>query len=320
MYYPDARDDDYTNPSNPTPVVTPVGMQHNEYNYKHNGTPGPHGPHNHGMAPLRPAPSMPLGPPRHMSDPEREGPLCLQKFLNLNPNLVDIKKKRDSTLGWMRYIKAALFAYILISPMLAFIPTLGNEGWVVALAFIIMGVIMIYYVEFWCRAEIWWMCICRGLILDYKKTHELKMWTKHPVILTALVFMIFCGIMVGVGKDGSTWDQIVTGVLTVISLLFILKLCLSILALEAANRLLTVNLWMYFLDDPELLKGQGFKTIHQNELYRWYFEDFKKRGKRDFRWDELYMLADKAIPGQKEKWFWGFQISRQLRKYKDYDF
>lgn len=223
----------------------------------------------------------------------------------------------------MRYILAAIFTFLLISPILAFIPTIGDQGWVLALIWIVFALIMVYYVEFWHRAELWHVCICRGLILDYKDTHELKQWVLHPVMLTAFAFILTCGVIVGISKEGEVWEKIVTGVLTAIGLAFVFSVCKSIIGLEEGNRILTLNMLITYLDDPHLLEAQGFKVIHQTQLIRWYTQRPKVKGESGFSWNQLYELDYQKVEEPKrssfKRYFWGTLISNHIKRYKDLD-
>eukprot|EP00667_Euglena_gracilis_P017388 EG_transcript_18303 len=258
-----------------------------------------------------------------MPAPAPSEPCSLQKFLALNSDLEDIKKKRNSFIGWMRYVLAGVFTWLLLSPMLAFTPTVGDQGWVLALIWVVFSLILIYYIEFWHRAELWYVCICRGLILDFKDTHELKQWALHVVMLTAFVFIITCGVIVGISKGGELWDQVVTGVLTAIGLVFVFKVCKSIITLEDANHLLTINMLITYMEDPHLLEAQGFKVIHQTQLIRWYEEQKGRRGETGFGWNQLFALGHEVVPApkfsSKLRYIWGFCISNYLKKFKDLD-
>eukprot|EP00668_Euglena_longa_P028948 GGOE01036284.1.p1 GENE.GGOE01036284.1~~GGOE01036284.1.p1 ORF type:complete len:291 (-),score=103.68 GGOE01036284.1:265-1113(-) len=268
-------------------------------------------------------PAAPFPSYASMPGPEPNEPCTLQRFLALNPDLGEIKKKRNSFIGWMRYVLAAIFTFLLLSPVLAFIPTVGDQGWVLALVWVVFSLILMYYIEFWHRAELWYVCICRGLILDFKDTHEIKQWALHIVMITAFAFIAIYGIVVGISKDGALWDQVVTGVLAAIGLVFIFKVCKSIITLEVANHLLTINMLITYLEDPQLLEAQGFRVIHQTQLVRWFMEHKEARGEIGFSWNQLFSLGHEAVPppknSNKMRYIWGFCISNYLKKFKDLD-
>jgi hypothetical protein len=108
---------------------------------------------------------------------------------------------REGTLP-LRWLDAAIFAFLLFVPVLGMISRLKTYSWVIAFLWIIIAFIMVsqwrmgpfgcggsppmlpfqvFWYEYRCRAELWYICICRGIILDFKKTHELKNW--YPLAL-----------------------------------------------------------------------------------------------------------------------------------------
>ena len=130
------------------------------------GPPG-YGPPGYGFGP--PGYGVPGTPPQSTVDHR-----CIANFLRLNPKLDKLKEQRDKVMGWRRWLKLAIFAFLLFFPMLPQLTNIRENAWVVAIIWLILLVLLVQFYEYWCRAELWWICICRGIILDFRKTHNIK--------------------------------------------------------------------------------------------------------------------------------------------------
>eukprot|EP01010_Urceolus_cornutus_P000919 NODE_142_length_2220_cov_310.188392_g115_i0.p1 GENE.NODE_142_length_2220_cov_310.188392_g115_i0~~NODE_142_length_2220_cov_310.188392_g115_i0.p1 ORF type:complete len:574 (-),score=96.07 NODE_142_length_2220_cov_310.188392_g115_i0:388-2109(-) len=273
---------------------------------------------NYGAVPLvpMPSPASNLSGISTSSQQHRYPDPCIAVFLARNPDITMMKKKRDKFQGPLKFIKAAIFAFLLFSPVLTIIPDLGSEGWVIAFLWILIALIMIFYIEYWARAECWYTCICRGIILDFRKTDKLMRWACNPIMWIAYTFIITAGVLTGLAKEGSTKDRIITGCLFVLGLLFVISLTKTIVDLEGSNRLQTVNLILAYFSDPELLRAKGFKMIHETQLARW--QKTLKENHAPFSWDQLFALSH--VPcDTKMALFWGMKTTGHLRKHKDLD-
>ena len=81
--------------------------------------------------------------------------------------------------------------------------------------------------------------------------------------------------------------------LFLVGLLFVIFLVKSFVDLEGAPRLLTLNLFIHYFQNPHMLESQGFKVIHQSQLKKY----IDTRGEdKEFQWDELYLLSHEPDP------------------------
>eukprot|EP01010_Urceolus_cornutus_P000398 NODE_1053_length_1141_cov_293.573260_g801_i0.p1 GENE.NODE_1053_length_1141_cov_293.573260_g801_i0~~NODE_1053_length_1141_cov_293.573260_g801_i0.p1 ORF type:complete len:265 (+),score=45.54 NODE_1053_length_1141_cov_293.573260_g801_i0:135-929(+) len=247
--------------------------------------------------------------------PEIPSELTIQYFLSRNPNLELMKEKRNSFQGFMKYIKAAIFGFLLFSPVLTIIPDLaGGRAWVIPVLWILIALIMVCYLEYWARAECWYSCICRGIIVDFRKTDSLKLWACNPVMFIAYAFIIIAGVLTAIGKDDTTINRIVTGLLFVVGLLFVIFMTKGVIDLEGASRLQTLNLLLHYFVDPDLLKDKGFKTVHETQLAAWV----KANKNNPFSWNYIFALSHEKN-SQRMSPLWGIQTTGLLKKYRDHD-
>eukprot|EP00668_Euglena_longa_P036086 GGOE01046377.1.p1 GENE.GGOE01046377.1~~GGOE01046377.1.p1 ORF type:complete len:448 (+),score=100.18 GGOE01046377.1:62-1345(+) len=244
--------------------------------------------------------------------PPEEG-LTVRNFLLLNPRLTQLKKERDKMLGWRRYLEAVIFAVTLFLPILGMVTRLKTYSWVLALLWAMIAAIMVFWIEYRCRAELWYICICRGIILDFKKTHGLKDWVLHPVMFIGYFFIVMCGVIVGLASTTlSDWERIVSGVLFAVGLVFVIKLIKAFIDLEGAPNTLTVNMLFFYFKNPRLMHAKGFKLVHYTQFAQYYLA----QGLNGFRWDDVFQLSERPT-GVTLSLVWGFRANWWLRRVKD---
>eukprot|EP00667_Euglena_gracilis_P012156 EG_transcript_12455 len=242
--------------------------------------------------------------------------MSVQNFLRLNPNLSILKSERDKALGWRRYLAAGLFAFALFSPVLGMVTNLKTNAWVIAVLWVIIAAITVFWIEYRCRAEVWYICLCRGIIVDFKKTHELKDWVLHRVMFLSYAFIVICGVVVGLASSSlSLWQRVLTGVLFAVGLAFVVLLARSFIDLEGAPRTLSVNLLLFHFRNPRLLRCRGFQLVHYTQLCQYLSE---KADVSAFRWDDVFQLAEQPAAFAHSP-FWGWRANRLLRRVKDQD-
>eukprot|EP00667_Euglena_gracilis_P011202 EG_transcript_11426 len=276
-----------------------------------------------GYSPLRRPDGDPDSPPGFRYDDDGGIPppnwldggeeLTVQNFLCLNPRLDLLIKERDGMLGWRRYLEAGLFAFALFSPILGMVTRLLTYSWVLALLWVMIGAIMVFWIEYRCRAELWYICICRGIILDFKKTDKLLKWALHPVMFIGYFFIIICTVIVGLASTTlDAWQRIVSGVLFAVGLAFVITLIKEFVDLEGAPNTLTVNMLLFLFKNPRLMRSKGLKLVH----YTQFVQYFLTQGQIAFRWDDVFQLSEQPTASSLNP-LWAVKANWQLRRVKD---
>lgn len=288
-------------------------------------------------------------------DPSKTGPgtkaSSIEKFLKYNTQLDEIKARRDGVIGWMKFVNVAVFGFLLFSPALTLIPKMKLK-WVVAVLWTIIGLILWTYLEYQARSEIWFICLCRGIIVDFHKTDSAVRWVCQKPMFFAYVFIIIFVVVTYVGLDPhleivahfeSHETDLASAIMAGVGLLFVIFMSKSVVDLEGSNWLLTPNLMIAYFKDPELLAAKGFKVVHLSQLKKLVggismgeigslansvtgeltfglVDGSSASASEDqFSWNNVHALshvADESI------WFNlvdGFRISHALRAYKDLD-
>ena len=103
-----------------------------------------------------------------------EGKTSIELFLAQNKSLSEMKVERDGQAGIMLWVNVGIFCFLLFSPIIALIPTMSNAAFMaIELSLIILiGWSKIEYAH---RATVWNVCLTRGIIVDFPKTHKVTM-------------------------------------------------------------------------------------------------------------------------------------------------
>jgi len=232
-------------------------------------------------------------------DVEEGSNTSVTMFLQNNTSREGITKVRDGKCGFMMWVDAAIFGFLLFSPCLALIPEM-EQPVIVLVLWVIIGLIMWSKIEYNHRIAVWYICLNRGIIVDFPKTHKPKGWLLQLPTLFALTFLICVGIVIYVGLDpGFTFsdtDYIIAACLAIVGVAFVLLLTKQFVDLEGAN-LLSVNMMAHFLADDQILQDKGFKVVHLVDLQNFMIQ--KKSNKDDaFSWNEIHELRRKPEPGK----------------------
>ena len=202
----------------------------------------------------------------------------IAQFLRCNPRLGTMKGKRDDN-GLTKWLAIAIFAYLIFSPVLIIIPKM-KEPAVVIVLWVIIGLLMLSKIEYSFRSELWFICLCRGVIVDFPKTDSARRWLCSPPVILSLVFLLVYSIVIYISLDpdfefeeaevasGETSQGhplLVMG-LGLMGLLFILLLAKATVDVEGATGTLSLNLMLTYFDDPTLLAHRGFTVVHFSRL------------------------------------------------------
>lgn len=237
----------------------------------------------------------PPPPPEYTNIPETS----LAMFLAKNPYLHVIKAWRDDRGGIFKWIDIAVVGYLIFSPCLALIPRM-KERWVVIVLWIIIGLLMLFKLDYAHQAEAWWICLCRGIIMDMPKTDTARKWVFTRPVLFALLFMAIFFVVSYIGLDPGLkfrdFANVWTAALAVFGLLFILRLMREVVVVEGDTGTLSVNMCMFLFCDPTFLADKGFHVVHMSQLLHYA----KKHGgtckdPSQFSWDEIHKLPREPI-------------------------
>lgn len=254
-------------------------------------------------------------------DPKDED-LNLQNFLAKNGPQTMLLKQRDGTISWTKWIFAAIFVYLLVSPLFTMFQNAAGTAWVLVLLLLPIFGIIWSFIEYWARMESWFICICRGIILNTEKTHTAPNWLCTVPMYFVYSFMILVAILWAISYkpegDDAFWKRYVGAALFLIGILFILPLTKAFVDLEGAPRTLSLNMFIFLLNDPKVLSGRGYKVIHYSQLAN-YFEKLRKDQNAKFSWNEVYKLSNETDSKGISKWniVWGCKYAPILRKNKD---
>jgi len=244
----------------------------------------------------------------------------LKLFLGKNPNIKLVKAGRDAHSGIWKLIDAAIFGFLLFSPALPIIPEMEMPA-IVATLWILISLIMWCKIEYCNRAELWYACLYRGIILDFPKTNKLKGWLCAPPMMFAYSFLLIFGAVLYVGLDPDfefdSHENALQAILSVVGVIFILLLTKSFVNLEGAPALLTLNMVIAVFENPEFLKAQGFKVVQFADLQ--HFMERKRASKdKTFHWDELHALGGSDASASKAiSLIGGTRVLMSLRKFFD---
>lgn len=257
-------------------------------------------------------------------DKESESQLTVQNFLSKNGEQKLLLEKRDDTLGFTRYISLLIFLYLLISPIFPMLKDAGGTAWVLALYVLPLSLLIWAFIEYWCRMECWFCCICRGIILDMEKTTAAPKWLNTLPMYFVYFFMLVAAVLWGIAyepkpeEDGETpeWKRYVGAALFLLGILFMLSLTRDIVDVEGARRLCSVNEFIHFLGDPKILEARGYKVVHYSQLGIFLKH---KDPNTPFSWNEIFKLSHEPNPEGASRWnlTWGTQMSFILRENKD---
>merc|ERR1719210_1310599 len=141
---------------------------------------------------------------------------------------------------------------------------------VVVILWALIIVIMWCKIEWNNRAEVWYICLYRGIILDFPKTNTAKGWLLQIPTLLAVLFLLIFGIVCYIGLDPKFTfkdvSYIVSAILAIVGVIFVLTPTKAYVDLEGAPHLLTLNLIVFLFEDPEMLSAKGFKVVHYSKL------------------------------------------------------
>lgn len=258
------------------------------------------------------------------NDMESQNELTVQNFLSKNGDQKLLLEKRDDTLSCSRYISLAIFLYLLISPIFSMLKDAGGTAWVLALYVIPLVLLIWAFIEYWCRMECWFICICRGIILDMEKTNKAPRWLCSFPMYFVFFFMIVAAVLYAISyepeedENGETqeWKRYIGAALFLIGILFMISLTRDIVDVEGARRLVSLNEFIYYLGDVKVLEARGYKVVHYSQIGTFLKN---KKEDSDFSWNEIFKLSHEPDPNGASRWnlSWGAEMSLILRKHKD---
>ena len=220
----------------------------------------------------------------------------IAKFLEANTDLSTIKAKRDGAGGLFKWVGIAIFGWLLFSPALVLVPEM-EEPAVVAVLWIVVGLLMISKAEYVHRGELWFICLCRGVIVDMPKTDAPKKWLCSVPVLLSIIFLGVYAVVSYVGldpefkfKDGTDALSVCLGVL---GILFILLLAKGTVDVEGATGTLSLNLALAYFNDPTMLAARGFTTVHLSQIVA--FVNSHRANRRPFSWDDVHALSHEEV-------------------------
>lgn len=241
-------------------------------------------------------------------------------FLEKNPNRDLLKQFRDSKGGIFKVIDAAIFGFLLFSPALPIIPTMKQPA-VVLILWVIIVLIMWCKLEYAHRAEVWFICLCRGIILDFPKTYSLKGWLCQKPIFLAMIFLLLFGAVTYVGLDPNFYfekpEYVWQAALAISGLAFVLMLTKGFVDLEGAPQLLTLNLFINGLADPDLLRDKGFAVVHFTRLQSFVAQH--NRGDASFSWNHVHTLSSTEDDKESFSLIAGIRMFLFLHPFRDSD-
>eukprot|EP00930_Biecheleria_cincta_P004238 TRINITY_DN105137_c0_g1_i1.p1 TRINITY_DN105137_c0_g1~~TRINITY_DN105137_c0_g1_i1.p1 ORF type:complete len:234 (+),score=30.07 TRINITY_DN105137_c0_g1_i1:71-772(+) len=183
----------------------------------------------------------------------------LRLFFERNPKRDAIKTARDAKGGIWKVIDVAIFGFVLFAPALPIIPKMSIPAIVIVL-WVLIGLIMLFKIEYTHRAQVWYTCLNRGIIVDFPKTDTAAGWLCQVPVLVAVKFLFIFGFVTYIGLDPSfkfpEVSYLATAVLSIFGLTFVLTLTKGFVDLEGANHLLTLNLVIHYFEDRELFQAK----------------------------------------------------------------
>lgn len=284
-------------------------------------------------------PSGPLvetPPPPSPPCPSSTGKTSIEKFLACNPKLDLIKEQRDVAIGWLKFVNAAIFGFLLFSPALGVIPQMEAK-WIVGVLWTMICLILWSYLEYQARSQLWFICLCRGVIIDFHKTDTALKWICQKPMFFSYSFIGIFVVVTYIGLDPhfkfDDVENFQTAGLQAVALLFVIFMSKSIVDLEGSNWLLTPNLMCYYFQDPEMLEAKGFKLVHVSNLKKLVggislgeLGSIATAGllpgaaeKKPFSWNDVHALSSVPDASMSFSLVDGYRIARQLHDVKDLD-
>merc|ERR1719265_2610209 len=196
-----------------------------------------------------------------------------------------------------------------------------KEPAIVAVLWVLILLIMWCKIEYAHRTEVWYICLCRGVIVDFPKTNKpAKVFTQPPMIF-AIIFILIFGLVTYIGLDPNFKfekpdEDLLSALLTILAVLFVLTMTKSFVDMEGAPMLLTLNMVIAFFENPEFCKAQGFKVVHFANLQK-YVNEKKKSGSNAFNWDEVHALSSTPDGHTRISLIGGTKMWLFLKKHKD---
>jgi len=238
-------------------------------------------------------------------------------FEEKNPKREGLIEARDGRAGFMMYVDALIFGFLLFSPCLALLPKMENKV-IVLVLWVIILLIMWSKIEYNHRCACWYICLNRGIILDFPKTHTPKGWLLQLPTLFALTFVLSVGIVIYIGLDPDfefdSTENALSAVFAILGVLFVFTMTKAFVDLEGAPTL-SVNMLAFFCEDPEILKEKGYKLVKMSDLQDWMLS--KKKEKGEFSWDEIHGLSDQGGKPKGCSLVAGFTLFYFIKPHKD---
>ncbi len=248
--------------------------------------------------------------------------LNVQNFIRKNGEQKGLIEKRDGHISFIKWIFALIFCYLLISPILPLFSSVSDKAWCLAILLIPLILVMWSYIEYYSRSEAWYCCIVKGIILDLEKTHTATKWLCRIPVFFVYFFMLTVAVLYGISynpplNDKGQVDEFrryLAAILYLLGFLFVLNMTKAFVDLEGAPNLLTLNMFLFYLDDNKLLEARGYKVIHFTNLCK-YIQS--RNDQQSFSWNDLYKLSDKPDPDASINLTWGWRVSKLLIANKD---
>ena len=249
--------------------------------------------------------------------------MTIARFLAANVTLGAIERERDEAIGWRLWKNVGVFCFLLLSPLAPLLPRFSSAGLMfLAVELVAVGLIAWFAVEYGHRRAVWFQCACRGVIVDFAKTHEWRMWARATPMYCAYAFLFVHALVTYLGLDPSLdhWRlvDVLTSVLSIISILFVLLMTKNLVDLEGANAITTINMFIFLFDDKDIFAAQGFSIVRFDDLAQYILCD-RKSGDV-FSWDELHALKDLTTASRRRevcRLADGVRIAIFLNYYKD---
>lgn len=245
--------------------------------------------------------------------------LNIQNFLRAN-DPKKVMKERDSFRGWIKFIMAAIAIYFFISPLLPILGSFGNLAWLLAIMWTPVGIIAFGYFEYYARAEVWHICISRGIILDLDKTE----WFRSVLFMFDLfLILLVCGLVGAMDNESDQGKRAWRAISMLFAMAFTIRVVQQIVDLEGANRMHTLNTFIS-LTNPHLLEHHGYKLVHYTQIAVWSAQKSIKgsAGEGAFSWNDIYRLPFVASPEFPKlqllnQSLWGMRTLVNVRRYEN---
>lgn len=254
-------------------------------------------------------------------------PTSLSLFLEKNPWLETIKEYREAKGGIFKWIDIVIFGWLIFSPALVFVPKM-KEPAIIAVLWVIISLLMLFKVDYAHQAEAWFICLCRGIVLDLPKTDSPKKWLISRPVAFALFFILIYLVVTYIGLDPdltfSDHEKVLEAVLGAIGLLFVLMLTKTVVCVEGDTGTLSLNMLLFIFADPAMLADKGFRMVHISQLNAYVKEHSNKfgacAGPAKFSWDDIHKLPCEALPHRscQSDPLTGFRLVRFLKPLKDH--